>query len=76
MNSCKHIRITKKKRQQEEKRENKEQMTFSVLGTTLSYIFWWGFSCRVWGMLSTPSLLPGPLWPGMVEPVRVPFMGQ
>ena len=33
---------------------------------------------ELWGMRSTPSLpsLPGPLWPGMVAPVRVLSMGQ
>ena len=31
-----------------------------------------------WGMQSTPllSLLPGPLWPRVVVPERVLFMGQ
>ena len=33
---------------------------------------------ELWGMQSTPSLplLPGPLWPGVVAPDRVEFMGQ
>ena len=38
-----------------------------------------GGSCtRVLGMWSTPSLrlFPGPLWPGVVVPVRVASMGQ
>ena len=32
---------------------------------------------ELWGMQSTPSLslLPGPLWPGMVAPDRVLSMG-
>ena len=32
---------------------------------------------ELWGMWSTPSLLllPGPLWPGVVEPDRVLSMG-
>ena len=32
----------------------------------------------LWGMRSTPSLLslPGPLWPGIVEPDKVLSMGQ
>ena len=32
---------------------------------------------EAWGMGSTPSLtlLPGPLWPGVVAPVRAPSMG-
>ena len=33
---------------------------------------------ELWGMWSTPSLplLPGSLWPGVVAPDRVLFMGQ
>ena len=31
---------------------------------------------ELWGMWSTPSLLPGPLWPGVVAPERVLFMDQ
>ena len=33
---------------------------------------------ELWGMWSTPLLpsLPGPLWPGVVAPERVLFMGQ
>ena len=33
---------------------------------------------ELWGMQSTPSLpsLPGPLWPGVVEPDRVLAMSQ
>ena len=33
---------------------------------------------EIWGMWSTPSLplLPGSLWPGMVVPVRIPFIDQ
>ena len=33
---------------------------------------------ELWGMLSSLSLLslPGPLWPGLVAPDRVPSMGQ
>ena len=33
---------------------------------------------EIWGMRSTPSLpsLLGPLWPGVVAPDRVQFMGQ
>ena len=33
---------------------------------------------ELWGMWSTPSLplLPGPLWPVVVAPVRVLSMGQ
>ena len=33
---------------------------------------------EIWGMQSTPSLpsLSGPLWPGVVPPVRAPSMGQ
>ena len=33
---------------------------------------------ELWGMLSTPLLssLPGPLWPGVVAPVRVLCMAQ
>ena len=32
---------------------------------------------ELWGMQSTPSLslLPGPLWPGVVAPVRAISMG-
>ena len=33
---------------------------------------------ELWGMWNTPSLpfFPGPLWPGVVVPDRVPSMGQ
>ena len=33
---------------------------------------------KFWGMQSTPLLpsLPGPLWPGVIAPVRVLSMGQ
>ena len=33
---------------------------------------------ELWGMWSTPSLpsLPGPLWPRVVAPDRVLFMGE
>ena len=33
---------------------------------------------ELWGMQSTPSLplLPGPLWPEVVAPIRVLSMGQ
>ena len=33
---------------------------------------------ELWGMRSTPLLasFPGPLWPGIVAPDRVLFMGQ
>ena len=33
---------------------------------------------ELWEIRSTPSLplLPGPLWPGVVAPDRVPSMGQ
>ena len=30
---------------------------------------------ELWGMRSTPTL-PGPLWPGVVAPDRVPSMYQ
>ena len=46
-----------------------------VLGMTLNCIWWWGSNSGVW---STPSLslLPHPLWPGVVVPVRVQSMDQ
>ena len=33
---------------------------------------------ELWGMWNTPSLpsLPGPLWPGVIAPDKVPSMGQ
>ena len=33
---------------------------------------------ELWGMWSTPPLssLPGPLWPGVVAPDRVLYIGQ
>ena len=33
---------------------------------------------ELWGMWSTPSLslLPGPLWPGLIAPDKVLSMGQ
>ncbi len=31
---------------------------------------------ELWGMQCTPSLLPGPLWPGVVALERVLSMGQ
>ena len=33
---------------------------------------------KLWGMWSTPSLpsLPGPLWPGMITPERILYIGQ
>ena len=49
-----------------------------VLSVTLNSIWWWSSSLEIWWIWSTPSLplLSGPLWPGMVVPVRVPSMGQ
>ena len=50
---------------------------FCVLGMTLSCIWQWGSSLGVLRMLSTPSLqlLPGPLWPRVVVPVKVSSNG-
>ena len=33
---------------------------------------------EIWGIWRAPSLplIPGPLWPGMIQPVRVPYIGQ
>ena len=50
----------------------------NVLGMTLNYIWWWGSNPgdhRMWSTLSLP-LLQDPLWPGVVELVRILFMGQ
>ena len=51
--------------------------SFSVLDMTLNYTWWWGFSLGVLEMCCTPSLplLSCLLWPKMVVPIRIPFMG-
>ena len=50
-----------------------------ILDMTLNYIRWWGSSSWALGRFRRiPSLplFPGPLWPGMAVPVRVPSMCQ
>ena len=49
-----------------------------VLGMTHFWIGWWSPIARIWAMWSTAlqPLLPGPLWPGLVVPIRFPSKGQ
>ena len=49
-----------------------------VLGMTLNCIWLWGpnFGALVMWCIPTLALLPDPLWPGMIVPVRILTMGQ
>ena len=47
----------------------------SVLGMTLNYIRWGSFGSGTEWCYPLPSLHPGPLWPGVVQPVRAPIKG-
>ena len=47
----------------------------SVLGMTLNCIRWGSFGSGTEWCYPLPSLHPGPLWPGVVQPVRAPIKG-
>ena len=47
----------------------------SVLGMTWNYIRWGSFGSGTEWCYPLPSLHPGPLWPGVVQPVRAPIKG-
>ena len=57
---------------------SKTPLHTSVLDMTLNYLWWRESFLELWRLESTASLplLPGPLWVGVVEPVRVPSTDQ
>ena len=47
----------------------------SVLGMTLNCIRWGSLGSGTEWCYPLPSLHPGPLWPGVVQPLRAPIKG-